>query len=280
MRRGLLPAIGFSFLLGTASASLCLAGATPSFAADSLRVSAQVGEPLREARALAQAGQFQEALAKVREADAVPNKTPAEILTIQRFYVYLYVKLGDYSDAAAASNGELATGLLSPAETRTTKRNIPIFYAAAGDWDDTLYFANQYLLEYGPDAEIQKLINVATNQGGDERRSSFYRRNDGTANVPPPPPKPPSALPPEPSVSPPDPAKVAARHKQLVAKYGEKVAGAIESGKVLIGMSKDAVLEALGKPLSTQVIPPNDELWIYRSWRIVFENGQVSYVGH
>ena len=42
----------------------------------------EVGKPLQQASDMLKAGKAKEALAKVREADAVPNKTPAEQLTI------------------------------------------------------------------------------------------------------------------------------------------------------------------------------------------------------
>ena len=43
----------------------------------------EVGKPLQQASEMLKAGKAKEALAMVREADAVPNKTPAEQLTIK-----------------------------------------------------------------------------------------------------------------------------------------------------------------------------------------------------
>src|SRR2546422_8561846 len=43
-----------------------------------------VGKPLLEANELMKAKKFQEALAKLQEADAVPNKTPYEVATLEQ----------------------------------------------------------------------------------------------------------------------------------------------------------------------------------------------------
>ena len=58
----------------------------------------EVGKPLQQAGELLKAGKSKEALAKVREADAVPNKTAPEQLTIDRM-----------SGAAAQRAGDNAT---------------------------------------------------------------------------------------------------------------------------------------------------------------------------
>lgn len=75
-------------------------------------------------------------------------------------------------------------------------------------------------------------------------------------------------------------ARAEARHKRLVAKYGENLAVAVEDRRVLVGMTKDAVLEARGQPDSRGLIPPDDELWVYGSDRVVLSAGKVTYVGH
>ncbi len=76
-------------------------------------------------------------------------------------------------------------------------------------------------------------------------------------------------------------AKVEAktRHEALVAKYGATQAAAIEAHKVVVGMSKDAVIAAIGQPRGKEVIPPNDELWTYGALRVSISGGKVTYVG-
>ncbi len=74
--------------------------------------------------------------------------------------------------------------------------------------------------------------------------------------------------------------KAEARHKDLVARFGSDEAQDIENDKVTVGMSKDAVREALGPPDRVDTIPPDDEMWVYGSERISISKGKVTYVGH
>jgi len=75
-------------------------------------------------------------------------------------------------------------------------------------------------------------------------------------------------------------AQVEVRHKGLVARFGSEQADAIESGRVIVGMSRDAVIAARGQPDNKEVIPPDDEMWVYGSQRISISKGKVTYVGH
>ena len=69
------------------------------------------------------------------------------------------------------------------------------------------------------------------------------------------------------------------RNKPPSAIFREKPVVAIKSNKATVGMSKDAVLKALGKPDTKELIPPDDELWVYGSERISISKGKVTYVG-
>lgn len=72
---------------------------------------------------------------------------------------------------------------------------------------------------------------------------------------------------------------VAAHKRDIIAKYGESAGDAILQGKVINGMSKDAVITSIGKPQRTQAASASEEMWIYPSEDVIFTNGKVSYVG-
>ncbi len=84
--------------------SLCLAVLTAvcmgSIHAQGLR--AEVGKPLQQASDLLKAGKAKEALAKVREADAVGGKTAAEQLLVDRMKAAAAQRAGESSTAIAA----------------------------------------------------------------------------------------------------------------------------------------------------------------------------------
>jgi hypothetical protein len=66
------------------------------------QVRPEVGKPLQQASELLKAGKAKEALAKVREADAIPGKTSAEQTTIDRMKGAAAQRAGDTATAIAA----------------------------------------------------------------------------------------------------------------------------------------------------------------------------------
>jgi hypothetical protein len=66
------------------------------------QVRPEVGKPLQQASELLKAGKAKEALAKVREADAIPGKTGAEQMTIDRMKGAAAQRAGDTATAIAA----------------------------------------------------------------------------------------------------------------------------------------------------------------------------------
>jgi hypothetical protein len=89
-----------AILLGTAAAGVAvLAVAAPAQAAT---VSAHVGPILKEAQALANAGNYKGAMAKLNEAEAAQGKTSDDTAVINQMKQYIAVKSGDTSTAAGA----------------------------------------------------------------------------------------------------------------------------------------------------------------------------------
>ena len=93
----------------------------------------EVGKPLQQAGELLKAGKSKEALAKVREADAVPNKTPAEQLTIDRMRGAAAQRAGDNATAIQAFEAVYASGKLSGAEQAQVAESLAFAYAQTKD---------------------------------------------------------------------------------------------------------------------------------------------------
>ena len=102
--------------------ALIAAGSLQLAQAQGLR--AEVGRPLQQASELLKAGKAREALAKVREAEAVPGRTAAEQLTIDRMKAAAAQRAGDmgtaiqaleaiYPRASGAEQGQVAEQLAS-----------------------------------------------------------------------------------------------------------------------------------------------------------------------
>ncbi|HET7525268.1 MAG TPA: hypothetical protein VFK10_04930, partial [Burkholderiaceae bacterium] len=80
----------------------------------------EVGKPLQQASDLLKAGKAKEALAKVREADALSGKTPAEQLTIDRMKASAAQRAGDTATAIQAFESMFNSGKLSGPEQAQT----------------------------------------------------------------------------------------------------------------------------------------------------------------
>jgi hypothetical protein len=93
----------------------------------------EVAKPLQQAGELLKAGKAKEALAKVREADAVPNKTPAEQLTIDRMRGSAAQRAGDNAMAIQAFEAAYASGKLSPTEQAQVAASLAYAYVQAKD---------------------------------------------------------------------------------------------------------------------------------------------------
>ena len=116
--------------------ALVAVGALGTASAQGVR--AEVGKPLQQAGEFLRAGKAKEALAKVREADAVAGKTAAEQLTIDRMKAAAAQRAGDmataiqalesvYGKSGGAEQGQIAEQLAS---AFAQQRNN----AKAGEW--------------------------------------------------------------------------------------------------------------------------------------------------
>ncbi len=144
-----MAAIGF-----TAAAPLAGLGSL-AYAAETLR--AEVGKPLQEAGKLAQAGKNKEALAKLKEADAVAGKTPNEIYLIERTRASAAAAIGDNDVAAKAFEAVINSGKLSPAESPKFTQALAGIYYRAKDYPKAITWIQRSLKD-GENAQMRELL--------------------------------------------------------------------------------------------------------------------------
>ncbi len=120
----------FKVLSVHAAAALLLAGAAAATQAQALRP--EVGKPLQQASDYLRAGKAREAMAKVREADAVSGKTPAESLMVERMRGAAAQRAGDNGTAIQAF--EAVFPRVSGAEAVQVAESLAFAYSANKDW--------------------------------------------------------------------------------------------------------------------------------------------------
>jgi hypothetical protein len=128
----------------------------PSHKAEAVR--AEVGRPLLAAQELLKAQKFADALARIAEADGVPNKTPHERFTIERMRGTAAASAGDWALALRSFDAVIASGLLTPPEQLKMLQAMAGAAYRAKDYAKSATLAERYLKEGGSDRATRQLL--------------------------------------------------------------------------------------------------------------------------
>lgn len=141
----------------------CASGA--SLAADTLRP--DVARPLSAAQDLYRAHKYRDALGKIALAQAVPNKTPYEALTVDEMRGAAAMAAGDAAAAEQAYEAVLASGHAGPADEQRTAAALAGLYFQAKNYPLAIRTAQRYQKAGGADPEMRTLL-----------LQSYYLSND------------------------------------------------------------------------------------------------------
>ena len=125
----------------------------------------EVGKPLQAANELVKAGKFREALAKVREADAVGGKTAAETTLIERMRLAAASGAGDADTAARAF--EAVSGSVGGADKLRMIESIAGSYYRAREYPKAMQWYQRYFREGGTSAANRTLMIQTQYLSGD-----------------------------------------------------------------------------------------------------------------
>ena len=136
-----------------------------SAAAQADAVRPEVGKPLKDAAALIKGGKYKEALAKVREADAVANRTPAENVAIEGTRFSAAMGVND-ADSMAKAFEVLKPKLGQPQQLQYMEA-IAGTYLRAGNGAQALDWSNKYFAAGGSSATMKTVQTQAQLRAGD-----------------------------------------------------------------------------------------------------------------
>lgn len=134
-------------------------------AAQAQAVRPEVGKPLQQASELLRAGKAKEALAKVREADAVGGKTAAEQTMIERMRGAAAQRAGD--NATAIQAFEALFPKLSGADAAQVAEQLAFAYSQQKDWPRTSQWAQKAQSLGSSSAQLKQLLAYVQSQSGD-----------------------------------------------------------------------------------------------------------------
>jgi len=130
-------------------------------------VSKGVAKPLKAAQEALQKKSWQEALAKLNEADAVAGKTPFDQFTINEMRGFAYVRTGNYAEAARALEAGLNSGLLDQADVSQRVKALAQVNYQIKNYDKAIEYGNRAVKSGFADAELYTLIGQAYYVKGD-----------------------------------------------------------------------------------------------------------------
>lgn len=148
----------------TALGAACMLG-RPALPADALRP--DVAKPLAAAQELYRAHKYRDALGKVAQAAAVPNRTPYETYMVEEMRGAAAMAAGDSGTAAQAYETVLNSGRLSGEDEQRTTAALAGIYFQQKNYPLAIRTAQRYLKAGGADPEMRTLLT-----------QSYYLSND------------------------------------------------------------------------------------------------------
>ncbi|MPV71635.1 tetratricopeptide repeat protein [Burkholderia sp. BE17] len=148
----------------TALGAACMLG-RPALPADALRP--DVAKPLAAAQELYRAHKYRDALGKIAQAAAVPNRTPYETYMVEEMRGAAAMAAGDSGTAAQAYEAVLNSGRLSGEDERRTTAALAGIYFQQRNYPLAIRTAQRYLKAGGTDPEMRTLLT-----------QSYYLSND------------------------------------------------------------------------------------------------------
>ena len=127
----------------------------------------EVGKPLQAAESLMKAKKYQEAAAKVREAENVGGKTAYESSVIERMRGSIAAAGGDAATAIKSFETSIAGGRLPAADQLKMVEALAGMYYRANNYGKAAQWLSRYLKEGGTDPQMRTLL-----------LQSYYLNND------------------------------------------------------------------------------------------------------
>jgi tetratricopeptide (TPR) repeat protein len=144
-------------LAAASCAFLALAAApAPAFAADTLRP--EVGKPLNDAQTLYRAHKYKDALGKIAQAAAVPNKTAYETYMVEEMRGAAAMAAGDTGTAAQAYESLLSGGQLKGEDEQRVTATLAGVYFQQHNYARAIAVAQRYLKAGGTDPQMRTLL--------------------------------------------------------------------------------------------------------------------------
>ncbi len=153
----------------------------PASAADKHTVSEKVGKPIQAAQELLKQKKYKEAIAKLKEADAVSGKSPYETFAVDETLGVAYAQSGDYPNAIKSFEESLTTGMLPDSEVPKRIETLAQMNYEIKNYPKVIEYANRYFKDGGTDDNLRVLLGQTYYLQGDYANASKTLRANAQA---------------------------------------------------------------------------------------------------
>lgn len=169
MKVRVLRALAVSAVVVTAAA---LAAAPAVFAAEKgQQPSAKLAKPLHEAQEELKAKKYNDAIAKLKEAEGISGKTPYDQHVINEFLANAYINTQNYAEASKVMEAELDDGFTPESEKPQMLRALTEMNTALKNYDKVVEYGNRALKVEPGNERMRALVGQAYYLKGDYKNS-------------------------------------------------------------------------------------------------------------
>ena len=150
--------LGISLALGSGLATATLLP-TLAVAADAApSIGPKVGKPMKAAQDAMKAKNWAEALAKVKEAQAIEGKSAFEEYQINEFLGFILINQKDYTGAAAAFEKNITSGQVPAAELNNKLKTVAQLTFQTKQYPKAIDYTSRYLKAVPGEPDMQMLL--------------------------------------------------------------------------------------------------------------------------
>ncbi len=125
------------------------------------KIGAKVGKPMKAAQEAVQKKQWDAALAKIAEADAVANKTAFEQFQINEFKGYVLLQQRKYGEVAKIYEANLNSGKQPPEQVNDRLKALVQLNTAVKNYPKVIEFGDRWIKAGGQDLDTRVLVGQA-----------------------------------------------------------------------------------------------------------------------
>lgn len=169
MKVRVMRALALSAVVVTAAA---LVAAPAVFAAEKgQQPSAKLAKPLHEAQEDLKAKKYNDAIAKLKEAEGISGKTPYDQHVINEFLANAYINTQNYAEASKVMEAEIDDGFTPESEKPQMLRALTEMNTALKNYDKVIEYGNRALKVEPGNERMRALVSQAYYLKGDYKNS-------------------------------------------------------------------------------------------------------------